>query len=361
MHREQHERVEALLRRDPVMAQALRTEGDVVIAVRSEFAQAVVRQVARSYFDRVTIDLRDIDVYKQGDLRKQTPLGKMRVGAWAMDMRVHRVRGVLRAGEPDVGFHEGNRVQLAFPVHLEEGQGRATMGFAYDSKGLANLVCKDFQAEQTVQGGVIPEDYPVQGSFRLQTGPGTLTAKPTFPDEFRVKLDLDPGSWAAVRARLQREDRLGRCGLALDPEKALADLRALAGRGFDVRLPGQIFRTVALPAQAAQTVRVDTHAVGVQVSQNGLSLGRAAVWYSAQVAVRLPAGLRAPQARSSTPRTPSWTAQCAQQKKVPSFSTPWPTIVHPQCSQVGASAWIAHSKLSNTWLLPPMVTMNALS
>ena len=147
------------------MAQAMRTEGDVVIAVRSEFAQAVVRQVARSYFDRVTIDLRDIDVFKQGDLRKQTPLGKMRVGAWAMDMRVHRVRGVLRAGEPDVDFREGNRVQLAFPVHLEEGQGRATMGFAYDSKGLANLVCKDFQAEQTVQGGVIPEDYPVQGSF----------------------------------------------------------------------------------------------------------------------------------------------------------------------------------------------------
>ena len=78
-------------------------------------------------------------------------------------------------------------------------------------------------------------------------------------------------------------------------------------------MPGQIFRTVALPAQAAQTVHVDTHAVGVEVSQNGLSLGRAAVWYSAQVAVRLPAGLRAPQARSSTPRTPSWTAQCAQQ------------------------------------------------
>jgi hypothetical protein len=164
-----------------------------------------------------------------------------------------------------------------------------------------------------------------------------------------------------VRARLQREDRLGRCGLALDPDKAMAQLRELASRGFDVRLPAQIFRTVALPAEAAQSVQVGGHDVGVRVSQNALELGPVAVWYSARVAVELPATLQQAQARSSTPRTPSWTAQCAQQKKVPSFSTPWPTMVQPQCSQVGASAWIAHSKLSNTWLWPPMVTMNALS
>jgi hypothetical protein len=40
-------------------------------------------------------------------------------------------------------------------------------------------------------------------------------------------------------------------------------------------------------------------------------------------------------------------AQCSQQKKVPSFSRPCPTMRIPQFSQVGASAWIAHSKLSN--------------
>ena len=347
MHREQHERLETLLRRDPVVAEAMRTEGDVVIVARSEFAQAVVQQVARTYFDRVVVDLRDIQVFKQGELRKQTPLGRRRVGEWAMDMRVHQVKGVLRAGDPRVSFRDGNRVELAFPVHLEQGHGRATLDFAYDSKGIANLVCRDFHAEQTVQGGVIPEDYPVRGAFTLRMAPDSLTAQPAFPDEFRLRLDLDPGSWAAVRARLQKEDRLGRCGLALDTDKALADLRALAGRGFDVRLPSQLFRTVALPAQGAQSVQVDTHPVGVKVHQNAIGLGPAAVWYSARVAVELPDALK-PQARSSTPRTPSWTAQCAQQKKVPSFSTPWPTMVHPQCSQVGAKAWIAHSKLSKT-------------
>jgi len=348
LHREQHERLEGLLAHDPVMAEALRTPGDIVIAVRSEFARAVIRQVARSYFDRVVVDLRDLQVFRQGDIRRQTPVGRLRVGEWAVDMRVHRVQGVLRAGDPEVEFRGGERVHLAFPVHLEQGQGRATLDFAYDSKGLANLVCKDFQAEQTVQGDVIPEEYPVEGAFTLHTAPRTLTAKPTFPDEFRVKLDLDPGSWAAVRARLQQEDRLGRCGLALDTDKALADLRGLAGRGFDVRLPSQLFRTIALPAQAAQEVLVDGHPVAVRVSQNAVALGPTAVWYSARVEAELPAGLRNLQARSSTPRTPSWTAQCAQQKNVPSFSTPWPTMVQPQCSQVGARAWIAHSKLSKT-------------
>lgn len=347
MHREQHDRIQELLARDPLMAEAMQTKGDLVIFARTEFARAVIRQVARQYFDRVAVDLRDIDVFKEGDLRKDTPLGKMRVGQWAVDMRVHRVQGVLRAGDPQIRFRDGNRVELDFPLHLEQGQGRATLDFAYDSKGLANLFCKDFQAEQTVQGGVIPEDYPINGAFTLHTAARSLTARPSFTDEFRLRLDLDPGSWAAVRARLQKEDRLGRCGLALDPDKALADLRALAGRGFDVRLPSQLFRTVALPSETAQSVQVANQPVGVTVSQNSLRLGSAAVWYSAQVAVDLPAALR-PQARSSMPRTPSAVAQCAQQKNRPSFSDPWPMMVQPQCSQTGARPWIAHSKQSKT-------------
>ena len=250
-------RLDTLLAADPVVSEAMRTSGDVVIAVRAAFARSVVRELTRRYFDRVVVDLRDIDVFRQGDLNKQTPVGRLRVGEWAVDMRVHQVKGVLRAGEPRVHFLPGNRVELAFPVHLEQGQGRATLDFAYDSKGIANLVCKDFEATQDVSGGVIPEEYPVAGSFRLRTAPNSLTAKPDFTETFRVRLDLDPGSWAAVRARLEKEDRVGRCGLALNPDKALAELRTLAGRGFDVKLPRQLFRTVILPAEGAQTVQVE--------------------------------------------------------------------------------------------------------
>jgi hypothetical protein len=299
-------RLDTLLAADPVVAEAMRTSGDVVIAVRAAFARSVVRELTHRYFDRVVVDLRDLDVFRQGDLRKQTPLGRVRVGEWAVDMRVHQVKGVLRAGEPRVHFLPGNQVELEFPVHLEQGHGRATLDFAYDSKGLANLVCKDFQATQSVTGGVIPEKYPVTGSFRLRTAPNSLTAKPDFTETFRVRLDLDPGSWAAVRARLQKEDRVGRCGLALNPDKALTELRTIADRGFDVKLPRQLFRTVVLPAEGAQTVQVEQQQVHVAVHQNALRLGEDLVWYSAQVNVELPKGLLGSlQTRSSTPRTPS--------------------------------------------------------
>jgi hypothetical protein len=40
-------------------------------------------------------------------------------------------------------------------------------------------------------------------------------------------------------------------------------------------------------------------------------------------------------------------AQWAQQKIWSPFSMPWPITRHPQWSHLGASAWIAHSKLSN--------------
>src|ERR687885_1054212 len=41
---------------------------------------------------------------------------------------------------------------------------------------------------------------------------------------------------------------------------------------------------------------------------------------------------------------------------------PWPTTRQPQCAQVGASAWIAHSKESNTRCSPPaMLTSSILS
>jgi hypothetical protein len=299
-------RLDTLLAADPVVSKAIRAPGDVVVAVRASFARSVVRELTRRYFDRVVVDLRDLDVSKQGELRKQTPLGRLRVGEWAVDMRVHQVKGVLRAGEPRVHFLPGNEVELEFPVHLEQGQGRATLDFAYDSKGLANLVCRDFQATQDVSGGVIPEEYPVAGSFRLRAAPNSLTAKPEFTETFRVRLDLDPGSWSAVRARLQKEDRLGRCGLALDPDKALAELRGIADRGFDVRLPRQLFRTVVLPAEGAQTVQVEQQQVHVSVHQNALRMGEDLVWYSAQVNVELPKGLLSGlQTRSSTPRTPS--------------------------------------------------------
>src|SRR5262245_33348262 len=67
------------------------------------------------------------------------------------------------------------------------------------------------------------------------------------------------------------------------------------------------------------------------------------------------------QARSFSCVAPDVRAQWTQQKICPSVSTPWPTIRQLQCGQTGASAWIAHSKLSKMCRSPRKTTSNALS
>src|SRR5437773_2857029 len=67
------------------------------------------------------------------------------------------------------------------------------------------------------------------------------------------------------------------------------------------------------------------------------------------------------QTRSFNCVFPLLRAQWTQQKICSSASTPCPTIRQLQCAQTGASAWMAHSKLSKVWCSPPTTTSNALS
>jgi hypothetical protein len=50
-----------------------------------------------------------------------------------------------------------------------------------------------------------------------------------------------------------------------------------------------------------------------------------------------------------------------QQYIFPFSSTPWPMMRQRQCAQLGARAWIAHSKLSKVCEAPAIVTFIALS
>jgi hypothetical protein len=291
-HRERHERLEVLVADDPFLREAVQVKADLALAVRADFARDVIREVAKRYLDRVGLKLTGIDVNKRGSLEKDTFLGRIRAGDWTVGVRIHEISGVLRAGEPDVGFLKGNRVALTFPVHLEEGEGRASVDFRWDSRGITNLFCRDFEASQEIHGAVVPEEYPVRGSFSLLAADDALTAIPAFDDEFRIKLDLSPGSWAAVKAQLEGQDRFSKCGMAMDPEKVLGGLRDLVDAGLKVKIPARVFRSVVLPAHLADSVMVARQEVGVAVSGNTLQIADGLLWYSAAVGVRLPAALR---------------------------------------------------------------------
>ena len=95
-----------------------------------------------------------------------------------------------------------------------------------------------------------------------------------------------PSSWEAVRARLEEQDRFSRCGMAMDPEKVLAQLHALAGNGFIVRIPERVFRTVELRSQVADSVKVADREVDVTMTRSALHTTPKLLWYTASVTVR---------------------------------------------------------------------------
>jgi hypothetical protein len=121
------------------------------------------------------------------------------------------------------------------------------------------------------------------------------------------------------------------------------------------------------PDLTAEPVMTDTIAALVSVRSDlaaradvtTADLVRRGIWWPMAGRAGPPTG--AYPARSASPATPARSAQCAQQKIRPPPSTPWPMMRQPQCSQVGAIAWIAHSKESKVPVRPSRVISKALS
>jgi len=279
-HRRLHERFEARLAREPLIQEAERVRGDLAAAVPAGLVKQVAQEAARRYFDRVALDLSGIEVKESGEIHTDTPVGRVNAGEWTVHVSLHHVRGILKARVPRIELKTGNEVELDLPVLLEEGEGTAAVRFEWKSHGLAKIVCKSFETTQEISGRVKPEEYPVRGSFLLAAGKDSITATPRFDPEFRLKVELSPESWAKVRAALEAQDDITRCGLALDPDKIFAKLQELVGEGFKIHLPRKLLRPVALPTGVSEAVDVEGRRVAVTVTQNALRITPAGLWYS---------------------------------------------------------------------------------
>jgi hypothetical protein len=282
-HRRRHEQFESLLVREPLIREAERVEGDMVASVRAGLVKEVAQEAARRYFDRVALDLSDIKVTESGEIHTDTPVGEVSAGEWTLHVNLHNVRGILKAKGPRIELKTGNEVEVDLPVLLEQGEGTAAVRFAWKSHGLAKIVCKDFETTQEISGRVKPEEYPVRGSFLLAAGKDSITATPRFDPEFRLKVELSPESWAKVRAALEAQDDISRCGLALDPDKIFGKLQELVGKGFKIHLPRKLLRPVALPTGVSESVEVEGRRVAVAVTQNALRIAPDGLWYSIDV------------------------------------------------------------------------------
>jgi hypothetical protein len=277
-------RLEAAVGRDPTARRVFDGGGDVAIAVRSAFVGEVAAEVAHQYLDEVELDLSSLRAEADGELRAGGWLGRFRLGRWQVAVTIERLRGRLEAGHPRIRFQEG-RIDVRLPVRVMPTTGTMMLAFSWDTAGVANVVCADFQASLALDGRVLAQRHELSGELRLASGDGETASPVLERRSVPLQLDLSSESWDAVEAALRSQDSLGRCGLLLKPEVVLARLRELAARGIAVRLPEALFRPVRLPASFERRVTIGSRTVELSVRGAGLQVSPELVWSTASIEV----------------------------------------------------------------------------
>lgn len=253
-------------------------EASVRIGIPTQLATGLVQRVATGFVDQVTLQLENLRVRKRGEVRKVVPLGE-----YDIRVTVNRVTGRLKTETPKVSFG-GNKVAVSLPVTVVSGTGRATVHFKWDGRTIGGAVCGDQDVTQVVTGGVRPDRYTLTGALSLSATPVQILAEPIFP-RLRIKLHVNPSqaSWAAARKVL--DDKSGVCGFVLDRVNVMGYLDQLIDKGFDVRIPTEKVKPLALPVgiYPSMTVRGQPVTMGIRVSD--LAITERMIWLGAEVGV----------------------------------------------------------------------------
>jgi hypothetical protein len=283
-------RLLALSAKDPVVASA--PDAEVLVGVPEGLATEMLGRITTRLVRQIEVVLRDLDVHKAGEVHTKSFLKTP--GRYRVDLRIHEVTGVLEPGAPKLDFR-GDSIAVALPVKLARGDGRATLRFRWDSRGIAGLACGDFRARVPVTGRVVPRTYPVSGGFTLELVDGTLVATPSFPD-LKVNLQVEPSpeTWKEVNRVLAQ--RSPQCRAALKLVNVPALLQRVLDRGFNVKVPPRVFKPLRLPAVLRREVAVGGRTHLVLAAPRQLAVTPKVVWLGADVqSERGPAPPSAPE------------------------------------------------------------------
>ncbi|MBN2371404.1 MAG: hypothetical protein JXO72_13050 [Vicinamibacteria bacterium] len=284
--RDDRERLRAqwahLAAQDPSLRGAPRN--DVAFGLRWLYAQKLTERVVAQVIDRAPLDVEGIRVEKRGDVHKGVLLGRVRVGSWRLRLDVHRVSGVLRAGRPQVACEDESRVAIVMPVSLREGRARATMQFAWNSRGMANLVCRDFSLRQEVEADIMPQTYDLTGELLLTADGETVVARPRIHGRrLRVRVKPSGASWSHVEKALRAQDTFWRCGLALRPKDVLDQLHKVVSRGLAVRLPALEPGAIRVPIRFRRYVGLAKGRIELRMQAGSLGVTPEAIWYGVSI------------------------------------------------------------------------------
>jgi hypothetical protein len=250
------------------------------IAVPTTLARELIEKVMAGFVDQVTLELRDIKVSKSGTIKRIVTLG-----SYDLNVNIDRVSAQLKTARPDLRFG-GNQVTLAMPVTLASGVGRATIRFKWDGQNVADAACGDLDVEQVVTGSVRPHRYPVRGTLMLSATAEQILVTPRFP-RILVKLEIEPSteSWAAVQ-RILDAKKTGVCGFVLDRIDVLSIVRGIVDKGFEVRLPTERIRPMAVPVGVEPTMSVHGTPIALAMKVGGLAITPHALWLGADVSLQ---------------------------------------------------------------------------
>ena len=278
------EREQLRARVDELMLSDKRLEGmpqtEVRFGVPTSLARTLISRVISGFVDQVTLVLENLKVHKAGKVKKIVTIGQ-----YDLDVRIDRVVGHLRTGEPDIHFG-GNQVSVALPIEIASGSGDATIHFVWDGKNISGAVCGDMEVTETVGGDVKPDSYPVSGGLELTATTQRILASPRFPP-IKVNLKVEPSSesWQKVRAII--ESKGGLCGFVLDKVDVPGLLAKLVGKGFNVRLPTEKIKPMAVPVGIEPTMTVRGEPVTLGITVSGLAITEHMIWLGVDVDVDL--------------------------------------------------------------------------
>lgn len=276
-----------MLERDPILTYARSDTSGIVVALSESLLVDILHGVARVYLDRIEVNLSDLQGHGEGGVERPTPIGHRTLGRWSVKVSVNRMSGLLTALDPTVDVTRTNRVHLVLPIVIVRGRGDLTLHFAWNSQGIFNLVCRDFETTLPLSAEVLRQQHDVRGDLVLSAQGDGIVIDPEFPpDHYPISMTLNDESWKRIRAALEEEDRPGRCGLIMNADSVVVGLQRLGISGLKFRLPRAIFRTLRLPASLTPSVQILDSPVDLAVRPHALRLSPGLVWYSAEVDAR---------------------------------------------------------------------------
>jgi hypothetical protein len=269
-------RVDELIVSDP----RVKTMPDtpVRVGVPTTLARDLIQRVVAGFVDQVTLELKNLKVKKSGTVKKVVTIGQ-----YDLNVIIHRVTGKLKTGKPEVTFG-GDKVAIALPVTVASGTGHATIHFKWDGKNVAGATCGDMEVTQEVSGGVRPDTYPVAGGLVLTATAKDILAEPRFP-QTKINLKVVPSekSWAAVDGILGGKD--GLCGYAVEKVNVRGIVQKLVDKGFNVRLPTEKIKPMAVPVGIEPTMMVRGQPVALSIKLGDLAITEDVIWLGARVSV----------------------------------------------------------------------------